>query len=168
MEEQQRGDISVSQFLRAVLVAGVLFGGGWVIYTIGGTLLPFGLAFVLSYILVPVVDYMESHRVNRMVSVAAVMVSMLGIFILAVATVIPVLITGMGDMTTQILGDRPVWDCVIANRGWDEVTFSGVEASPPFIVEEGVVPLKLAPGAQVLDLRSALFSCGPTILVSSH
>jgi predicted PurR-regulated permease PerM len=164
MEEQQRGDISVSQFLRAVLVAGVLFGGGWVIYTIGGTLLPFGLAFVLSYILVPVVDYMESHRVNRMVSVAAVMVSMLGIFILAVATFIPVLITGMGDMTTQILGDRPVWDCVIANRGWDEVTFSGVEASPPFIVEEGAVPLKLAPGAQdTISIEFAPDRPGPAI-----
>lgn len=94
--EEPRGDISVSQFLRAVLIAGVLLGGAWVIYTIRGTLLPFGLAFVLSYILVPVVDYMESHRINRMASVAVVLISMLGLFILAVATFIPVLITGMG------------------------------------------------------------------------
>ena len=146
MEEQR--ELSLSQFLQAVLIAGVLLGGAYVIYSIRGTLLPFGLAFVLSYILVPVVDYIESHRVNRMAAVATVLVSMIGVFILAVATFIPVLITGMGDMKTQILGDRPVWDCVIANRGWDEVTFNEVEATSPFIVEDGVVPLKLAPGAQ--------------------
>ena len=162
--EEPRGDISVSQFLRAVLIAGVLLGGAWVIYTIRGTLLPFGLAFVLSYILVPVVDYMESHRINRMASVAVVLISMLGLFILAVATFIPVLITGMGDMKTQILGDRPVWDCVIANRGWDEVTFSEVDATPPFLVEEGVVPLKLAPGAQdTISIEFAPDVPGPAI-----
>ncbi len=162
--EEQRADISVSQFLRAVLIGAVLLGVAWVIYSIRGTLLPFGLAFVLSYILVPVVDYMESHRIHRMASVTAVLVSIIGIFILAVATFMPVLITGMGDMKTQILGDRPVWECVIANRGWSEVTFDEVEASPPFVVEQDVVPLKLAPGSQdTISIEFAPDRPGPAI-----
>lgn len=57
-----------------------------------------------------------------------------------------------------------MWDCVIANRGWDEVTFSEVDATPPFIVEEGVVPLKLAPGTQdTISIEFAPDVPGPVI-----
>ena len=59
--EESRG-LTVSQFLRGILVAAILVIAGWVLYTIRGTLVPFGIAFVVSYLLMPVVDYLESQR----------------------------------------------------------------------------------------------------------
>ena len=60
--EETHLDLNLSQFLRMVMTVLALVGGAWVIWQIRGTLLPFGLAFVLSYLLVPVVDYLESKR----------------------------------------------------------------------------------------------------------
>ena len=71
--EESRG-LTVSQFLRGILVAAILVISGWVLYTIRGTLVPFGIAFGVSYLLMPVVDYLESQRVNRMAGAALVLV----------------------------------------------------------------------------------------------
>lgn len=148
MEEQRSAGLSVSQFLRGVLIALILAAAGWILYTIRGTLMPFGIAFVLSYLLVPVVDYLESHRVNRMAGTAIVLVSIIALFVVSIVTFIPVLVTGMGDMKESILGSRPTWPCVVANRGRDIVTFTEAESShPDFVIASGV-PLELAPGEQ--------------------
>jgi len=149
MEEPTRGGLTVSQFLRGVLIAVVLVSAGWILYTIRGTLMPFGIAFVLSYLLIPVVDYLESHRVNRMAGTALVLVSIIGIFVVSIVTFVPVLVTGMGDMKDSILGNRPTWSCVIANRGWDVVRFTEVKISnADFVLDPTILPVELAPGEQ--------------------
>jgi len=146
--EETRG-LSVSQFLRGLLVAVTLVVAAWILWTIRGTLMPFGIAFVLSYLLVPVVDYLESHRVNRMAGTVLVLVSIIAIFVISIVTFIPVLVTGMGDMKDSILGRRPVWSCVIANRGWDVIKFQDAETShPDFVLNREDLPIELAPGEQ--------------------
>ena len=147
--EETRAGLSVSHFLRGILVAAILVLAAWLLYTIRGTLMPFGIAFVLSYLLVPVVDYLESHRVNRMIGAAAVLVSILAIFVISVVTFIPVLVTGMGEMKDSILGNRPTWPCVVANRGWDVLRFTTGETShPDFVIDTSSLPIELAPGEQ--------------------
>lgn len=146
--EETRG-LTVSQFMRGTLVALILVTVGWILYTIRGTLMPFGIAFVLSYLLVPVVDYLESHRVNRIAGTALVLVSIIAIFVISIVTFIPVLLTGMGDMKDSILGRRPAWSCVIANRGWEVVTLKdGTTSHPDFVLETSDFPIELAPGEQ--------------------
>ena len=148
--EEARGGLTVSQFLRAVLVATILVITGWILYTIRATLMPFGIAFVLSYLLVPVVDYLESHRVNRMAGSAMVLVSLIAIFVISIVTFIPVLVTGMGDMKDSILGDRPTWSCVVANRGQGGVVrfTEGKTTHPDFVLDTTSFPMELAPGEQ--------------------
>jgi predicted PurR-regulated permease PerM len=147
--EEGRGGLSVSQFLRGVLIAAVLVTAGWILYTIRGSLMPFGIAFVLSYLLVPVVDYLESHRINRMAGTALVLVSIIGIFVVSIVTFVPVLVTGMGDMKDSILGNRPTWSCVVANRGWDVVRFDeGKTSHPDFVLDPDSLPIELSPGEQ--------------------
>jgi len=148
--EEARGSLTVSQFLRAVLIAAVLVSAVWILYTIRATLMPFGIAFVMSYLLVPIVDYMESHRVNRMVGSAVVLVSIIGVFVISIVTFIPVLVTGMGDMTDSILGNRPTWSCVVANRsGGAVVRFTeGKTTHPDFVLDLTSFPIELAPGGQ--------------------
>ncbi|SVC56243.1 uncharacterized protein METZ01_LOCUS309097, partial [marine metagenome] len=46
----------------------------WVIYQIRGVLAPFGLAFVLAYVLAPVVDRMEGRGLERTWSILLVFV----------------------------------------------------------------------------------------------
>jgi predicted PurR-regulated permease PerM len=146
--EEARG-LTVSQFLRGVLVAAALVSAGWILYTIRGTLMPFGIAFVLSYLLVPVVDYLESHRLNRMAGTGLVLLSIIGIFVISIVTFVPVLVTGMGDMKDSILGRRPTWSCVVANRGWEVVRLlEGETSHPDFVMDTTTFPIELAPGEQ--------------------
>ena len=147
--EETRGGLSVSQFLRGVMVAIVIVVAAWILYTIWGTLMPFAIAFVLSYLLMPVVDYLESYRINRMAGTGVVLIILLAVFVISIATFVPVLVTGMGDMKDRILGDRPTWACVVANRGRDVVAFSdAVTSHPDFVVDAGSFPIELAPGEQ--------------------
>ena len=172
MEETRSASLTVSQFLRGVLVAATLVVAAWVLYMIRGILMPFGIAFVLSYLLVPVVDYLESHRVNRMAGTALVLISITGIFVISIVTFIPVLVTGMGDMKDSILGRRPVWSCVILNRGWELVRFMDGETShPEFVLDPKAFPIELAPGEQdTVTIEYAPSSMAPivaTAIISS-
>ncbi|HCK11593.1 MAG TPA: hypothetical protein DHW45_17095 [Candidatus Latescibacteria bacterium] len=162
--EESRG-LTVSQFLRGILVAAILVISGWVLYTIRGTLVPFGIAFGVSYLLMPVVDYLESQRVNRMAGAALVLVTILGISAISIATFVPVLVTGMGSMKDSILGSRPTWSCVILNRGWDTIRLLGVKTSHSDFVTDGeAFPIDLAPGEQdTLTVEYAPTSMSPIV-----
>ena len=150
MEESRSGGMGVTQILKIVLFFVVIAVGGWLIYTIRGTLLPFAIAFVLSYLLMPVVDYMESQRVNRILGVAVVLVSILGLFVLMFILVVPILVQGVEDMMARIAGEKAEWSCVMVNRS-DEGTIrvERVESSHPDFTYLGPpLPMELRPGAR--------------------
>lgn len=125
--------MSVTQILRIVILLLILVCAGWLIYTIRGTLLPFGVAFVLSYVLTPLVDRMEARGINRMVGVLIIYASTLVVFVFIFMTLIPIFLGGLVDMKNRIVGQRVLWTCVVENRGYDTIRFDGFErdASAP-------------------------------------
>ena len=66
MNEPSSSGMGTAQILRIVIFLSLIVVAAWLLYTIRGTLAPFFLAFVLSYLLMPLVDFLESHRLNRL------------------------------------------------------------------------------------------------------
>ncbi|MCZ6636252.1 MAG: AI-2E family transporter, partial [bacterium] len=128
MNANQSSGMGVSQVMRVLLFFAVLVVSGWILYLIRGTLLPFGIAFVLSYLLVPLVDYIESHRINRLVGVAVVLVSILTIFVSASVLLIPIVAKGMESLMVGFVGQKSEWPVLVVNRS--EETIKIEEAGP--------------------------------------
>ena len=80
MMDERRTGMSVAQILRMVLLLIFLAVAGWLLYTIRGTLFPFAVAFILSYVLMPLVDRMEARGLNRMIGVLVIYASTLATF----------------------------------------------------------------------------------------
>ena len=154
MNAAQAG-MSVTQILRIVVLLVILVFAGWLIYTIRGTLLPFGVAFVLSYVLMPLVDRMEARGINRMVGVLIIYASTLVVFALIFMTLVPVFVRGLVDMKNRIVGERVLWTCVVENRGYETVRFEGFESTDPaYRVWAPSLPLDIAPqGADTLRIQ---------------
>ncbi|MDP6777848.1 MAG: AI-2E family transporter [Candidatus Latescibacteria bacterium] len=145
MNAAQTG-MSVTQILRIVVLLLILVFAGWLIYTIRGTLLPFGVAFVLSYVLMPLVDRMEARGINRMVGVLIIYASTLVVFVLIFMTLVPVFVRGLVDMKNRIVGQRVTWTCVVQNRGYDTVRFDRFDSTDPsYRVWAPSLPLEIAP-----------------------
>ncbi len=77
-----RSGMGVAQILRIVLLLVVIVLAVWLVYTIRSTLLPFGIAFVLSYLLTPLVDHMEARGLNRMVGVLIIYAATVAVFVM--------------------------------------------------------------------------------------
>ena len=143
------GSPSSGQVLRLLALLGAMVVMGWLVYTIRGTLLPFVVAFVLSYILMPLVDYLESHRIHRLAAVAGVLLGITAILAVPVICGIPALLRGSEDMMRRMIGEQGQWACVIANPSESDETLwiDRVESSREDFKVEGVVwPIELAPG----------------------
>lgn len=148
MNEPQSGGWGVAQTLRTLAFLGALLVLGWLLYTIRGTLLPFFIAFVLSYILMPLVDYIESHRINRFLAVAVILIGVLGVVLVPLRFAVPVLISGTEDMVQRFVGEQGIWSCVVANESQNEsLQINKIESlREDFKVEGTNLPLVLAPG----------------------
>ncbi len=71
---------------------------GWLLYTIRSTLAPFFIAFVLSYLLMPLVDLLESYRVNRLAAVAGVLMGVFAIVVIPLIYVARPFLSGAEGM----------------------------------------------------------------------
>ena len=89
----------------------------WFLYTIRSTLVPFFIAFVLSYFLMPVVDFLESHRLNRLIAVGVVLIAVFAIVVIPLIVVTPMIVRGTEDMVKRIIGEQGTWYCVVENTG---------------------------------------------------
>lgn len=148
MEETRTRKMGLTQILKIVLFFLVLLIGVGVLYTIRGTLLPFVIAVVLSYLLMPVVDFLESRKVNRILAVSMILVSIFGLFISMFILVVPILVQGVEDMMSRISGEKGHWSCLIVNHS-DEVgvRIDRIESSNPnFSFVGPPLPLELPPG----------------------
>jgi predicted PurR-regulated permease PerM len=74
---------------RAVYIVGAILLVGYVVYWLRGILTPIFLAFVIAYILDPVVDRLEAWRVPRPAGIAVVLGGVLGVLALFLALVLP-------------------------------------------------------------------------------
>ena len=147
MNEARSGGMNVAQIVRIVLFLSAICVVAWLVYTIRSTLLPFGIAFVLSYLLMPLVDYLESHRVNRLAAAVGVMGVVFAIVVVPVIMVIPTLVGGTQDLVKRMIGDRSTWSCVIENQGEKSVHLHAFESTIDDFDVAGL-PIVLPPGAR--------------------
>jgi len=75
---EQGSTPGVGQRLKWLVALGTIVAAGWFFYSIRGMLAPFLLAFVLSYILAPLVDRLEGRGLNRTVGVLLLFVFIFG------------------------------------------------------------------------------------------
>ena len=155
MNEPSSGGLGTAQILRIVIFLGLIVVAVWLLYTIRGTLVPFFIAFVLSYFLMPAVDFLESHRINRRIAVVGVLVALFAIVFVPITLITPVIVQSTKTMVKSITGEQGTWDCVVENTGDAVVTINGFESELPDFKVNGL-PLQLTPGGA--DTFQVVFS----------
>ncbi len=161
MNEPSSGGMSTAQILRIVIFLGLIVVMLWLLYTIRGTLVPFFIAFVLSYFLMPAVDFLESHRLNRLIAVVVVLLAVFAIVVIPLIVVAPVIVRGTEDMVKSIIGEQGTWYCVVENTGDTVVTIDRFESELEDFKVDGL-PLELTPGGG--DAESAAPQTSPKMV----
>jgi len=144
MNEPSSGGLGAAQILRIVIFLGLIVVAVWLLYTIRGTLVPFFIAFVLSYFLMPVVDFLESYRLNRFIAVVVVLLAVFAIVVIPLIVVAPMIVRGTEDMVKSIIGEQGTWYCVVENTGDDVVKIDRFESELEDFKVDGL-PLELTP-----------------------
>jgi predicted PurR-regulated permease PerM len=85
----------------ACIVAAVLLGG-YVVYWLRDVLTPIFLAFLIAYILDPVVDWLEAWHVPRPAGIALVLVGTLGTVGLLLVLVVPGIVTDVAGVIQEV------------------------------------------------------------------
>lgn len=105
----KQNEITVGRFLRIVLVAIVLVAAYFVVNSLSGVLLPFAIAWLLAYMLNPLVNLVQ-EKVRVKYRALAIVISMLvvgavlyGLFMLVVPSIFRELYT-LKDITVAFLG----------------------------------------------------------------
>ncbi|HSF31348.1 MAG TPA: AI-2E family transporter [Candidatus Tectomicrobia bacterium] len=87
---------------RGIYVAGVILIAGYVVYWLRGVLTPILLAFIIAYILDPLVDQLESWKVPRPAGIAIVLGVVLGAWALFLALVLPGIAADVAGVIQEI------------------------------------------------------------------
>ncbi|MDE2699938.1 MAG: AI-2E family transporter [Gemmatimonadota bacterium] len=161
MNEPSSGGLGTAQILRIVIFLGLIVVAVWLLYTIRSTLVPFFIAFVLSYFLMPVVDFLESHRLNRLIAVVVVLLAVFAIVVIPLIVVAPMIVRGTEDMVKSIIGEQGTWYCVVENTGDDVVKIDRFESELEDFKVDGL-PLELTPGGK--DAESAAPQANPKVV----
>ena len=161
MNEPSSGGLGTAQILRIVIFLGLIVVMVWLLYTIRSTLVPFFIAFVLSYFLMPVVDFLESHRLNRLIAVVVVLLAVFAIVVIPLIVVAPMIVRGTEDMVKSIIGEQGTWYCVVENTGDDVVKIDRFESELEDFKVDGL-PLELTPGGG--DAESAVPQANPKVV----
>ncbi len=161
MNDPSSGGMGGTQILRIVIFFAMFIAVGWLLYTIRSTLAPFFLAFVLSYLLMPIVNFLESYRVHRLVAVVGVLMTVFAIVIIPLILVAPMIARGAEDMVKRMIGEQGTWHCVIKNSGDTALTIDRVENQLEDFEVDGLFEgdarsLKLNPGER--DTFRVVFS----------
>ncbi len=105
----KQNEITVGRFLRIVLVAIVLVAAYFVVNSLSGVLLPFAIAWLLAYMLNPLVNFVQD-KMRVKYRALAIVISMLvvgaalyGLFMLVVPSIFRELYT-LKDITVSFLG----------------------------------------------------------------
>ena len=105
----KQNEITVGRFLRIVLVAIVLVAAYFVVNSLSGVLLPFAIAWLLAYMLNPLVNFVQKKmRVKYralaiVISILVVGTVLYGLFMLVVPSIFRELYT-LKDITVAFLG----------------------------------------------------------------
>lgn len=142
---------------RLRIAAGVFGGvaGLWAVYMVRGILAPFILAFVLAYVLTPLVDRLEGRGMQRTWSILLIFAVTFSALVLGLVTLGKTLTEEMVDLSIEFLRQESVQATVVLTNTADEsiaVTTAWVppSASRVFsLVEPDEGSFDLPPGADV-------------------
>jgi predicted PurR-regulated permease PerM len=87
---------------RGVYIVGAILITGYVMYWLRGILTPILLAFIIAYVLDPVVDQLEAWRVPRPAGIAIVLATVLGVLALFLALVLPSIATEVAGVVQEL------------------------------------------------------------------
>ena len=154
-------EISLGRFLRIMLIFITVGISYFILNSISSVLLPFGVAWLIAYMLYPIVRFFQNRlRIkSRMLAILAVLIT-----VVAVITVSVVLIT------PSITNEFSIFKEVIVNFFSNNIKNPSI---PPFIVdavreygnEQGIVNLLQSSGIQ--DLIEKLFEHTQTLLAGT-
>ncbi len=161
MNEPSSGGLGTAQILRIVIFLGLIVVMIWLLYTIRSTLVPFFIAFVLSYFLMPVVDFLESYRLNRLIAVVVVLLAVFAIVVIPLIVVAPMVVRGAEDMVKSIIGEQGTWYCAVENTGDTVVKIDRFESELEDFKVDGL-PLELTPVGG--DMESAAPQASPKVV----
>ncbi len=156
----RESSFSWARLVKVLLGLVVLVGVGWFLYAIREILVPFILAFILSYVLNPLVDHMEGRGMSRGGSIALIFVGLIALGVVGFFTVGKRLTDQVMDITEQFLRQESVVkEFSIANTGEEsisvDVVWKRMRPGKRFaLVDPPDFPMELAPGSrQVLQIR---------------
>ena len=148
--------------LKIALGAAVLVGLVWFIFAIRGMLAPFGIAFVLAYVLSPLVDKMEGRGLNRTLGILLIFSLAFGGLGMMGVTVGGRVITQISELSNEFLRQEKVFkELILTNNGAQplaiRLNWENDKDEQPFVIVEPENPsLLLDPGLkQVIRLRFA-------------
>ena len=145
-----------AQRLKTILVIVAIVVAAWFVFSIRGILSPFVIAFVLAYVMTPLVDRMEGRGLNRTWSILCIFVLTLTLLALGVITAGKKLADEIVDLSVEFLRPESVEHQIdIANQSANTVALnmkweSDSWGENPFsVIEPREFPFEIAPGDSV-------------------
>ncbi len=153
------------QRIRLLVGIAASVAGLWFVYTVRGILAPFVLAFILAYVLTPLVDRMEARGLKRTPSILIIFLCAFGLLTLGVVTLGQKMTGEMIDLSGEFMrqesreatititnDDKKVWpiDVSTTSRGSENpFTVMGLEDGHAILQPGGeeVVVIRFAPSA---------------------
>jgi len=158
---QERPSILGKQ-VKIILGIGVLLGMVWFIVAIRGIMAPFALAFILAYVLGPLVDHMEGRGINRTGSILLVFLLVFTVLGLGVFKAGGKVTDEIIELSDEFLRKEMVEEeLILTNKGDQplvcELRWEDEGVDRPFsIVDSDELPIEIDPGLkEVVKLRFA-------------
>jgi predicted PurR-regulated permease PerM len=139
---------------RWVLVALLLGGLGWLFYALRGVLTPLFAAFLIAYVLDPVVDKLEERKIPRVLAIVILLAGLLGVITLFVVLVLPGVVRDVAGFARDL--PQQVTLAVTRARPWlaqygVQIPHSVGEALTQYQVDaQSVAQRAIAPAGAVL------------------
>ena len=128
----------------------------WFVFSIRGILSPFVIAFVLAYVMTPLVDRMEGRGLNRTWSILCIFVLTLTLLALGVITAGKKLADEIVDLSVEFLRPESVEHQIDITNQSEKTLSLGLKwesdswgVNPFSVIEPREFPVKIAPGDSI-------------------
>jgi predicted PurR-regulated permease PerM len=120
---------------RWVLWLGLAFAGAWLLYTLRGVLAPVFFAFLIAYMLDPLVDRIEQSRLlrsrsyGRAIGIAVILAGFFAITALGILVIVPMVYEEIASFVKRlpdlVARSRAEWEPILAQHGVEIPTSVG-------------------------------------------
>lgn len=88
--------------VRHMILVGTLLFGVWFVVEVAGAILPFVIAFLISFIFSPAVEYLAGKRVPRPLSIIAILLALFGALVTLTVVLLPMVFQQFQNFLTSI------------------------------------------------------------------